>query len=498
MAETATKGKNHIGLVIVGHVDAGKSTTTGRLLFELGGIPEREMEKLREEAKAEKKESFAFAYFMDRSKEERKRGVTIACTTKEFHTKNFHFTIIDAPGHKDFIKNMISGASQADVALLLVPASKGGFETAIKKGSKAGEVKGQTRHHAELTSLLGIRQIIVGVNKMDNTSPKPYLQARFDEIASEMRRMLAQSGWKSSKTCPVIPISGWMGDNITSKSAKMPWYKGFNSVNDDGKVSGHTLVDAFNDYVLPVKRATGKKFRMPVSGVYKIKGVGDVITGRIEQGELVPSTIVKNIKKPTDIIFHPMGIKAAVNTIEMHHKSQPIAHTGDNVGINVKGLKKGEMPKAGDVMALANDDTIGNVEEFTCVVKVQDHGGELKSADGNAGKGYCPLVMVRTAKAPCLLKSINWKLSRKSMKAIAAEKNKKRKKELSKEMKETNAKMVKKGASAEVTFRPLQSFCVTSFKNCEGLGRIAVLEANALVMLGKVTSVKLKAKEEAK
>jgi len=143
------ENKEHLGLVIVGHVDAGKSTTTGHLLFKLGGISPRELEKLQAEADAQGKGSFAYAYFMDKQKDERERGVTISCTTKEFFTDKYHYTIIDAPGHRDFIKNMITGASQADVALLMVPANRGGFEVSIQKGDhKKGVIQGQTRQHA--------------------------------------------------------------------------------------------------------------------------------------------------------------------------------------------------------------------------------------------------------------------------------------------------------------------------------------------------------------
>ncbi|EER01432.1 elongation factor Tu, putative, partial [Perkinsus marinus ATCC 50983] len=164
----ATGEKTHMSIVICGHVDSGKSTTTGRLLFELGGVSEREMEKLKAEADRLGKSSFAFAFYMDRQKEERERGVTIACTTKEFFTETWHYTVIDAPGHRDFIKNMITGASQADVALLMVPAD-GNFGTAIARGNhKAGEIQGQTRQHARLINLLGVKQLVVGVNKMDS------------------------------------------------------------------------------------------------------------------------------------------------------------------------------------------------------------------------------------------------------------------------------------------------------------------------------------------
>jgi len=469
------EGKKHVGVVIVGHVDAGKSTTTGRLLFELGGLDERTLKKLEDEAKAEGKESFKFAFFMDKSKEERKRGVTIACTTKEFFTDEYHYTIIDAPGHKDFIKNMISGASQADVALLMVPANKGGFETAIQKGGN-GAVKGQTRHHAELCNLLGISQIMVGVNKMDEQSCK-YSQDRYNEIASEMRNMLKQTGWKTYKTCPVIPISGWAGDNIVAKSANMPWWKGY----DDAGKQGSTLKEAFSTWVQPPERAVGLKFRMPVSGVYKIKGVGDVITGRIEQGELEPSMKVKTQTKPTEIVFWPSGVQARVNTIEMHHKNVPLANQGDNVGVACKGLVKDNMPKVGDVMTIAGDDTIFAVETFTADVKIQDHPGELKPGDEKKG-GYTPLVLCRTAKSACRMVKINWKVTKKAMKKV------KSKKDLEK-AKEVEPPHVKAGDMASIVFQPQQPFCVTDFKNCPGLGRIAVLESNSLVMLGKISAV---------
>merc|ERR1739844_726118 len=197
-------------------------------IFELGGLPERELEKLKQEAERLGKGSFAFAFYMDRQKEERERGVTIACTTKEFYTDKWHYTIIDAPGHRDFIKNMITGASQADVALIMVPAD-GNFTTAIAKGNhKAGEIQGQTRQHSRLINLLGVKQIAIGVNKMD-CDTAAYKQSRYDEIANEMKNMLVKVGWKKDfieKNTPVLPISGWMGDNLLKKSENMGWWKG--------------------------------------------------------------------------------------------------------------------------------------------------------------------------------------------------------------------------------------------------------------------------------
>jgi len=306
----AKAGKKHIGIVIVGHVDAGKSTTTGRLLFELGGLSERELEKLKKEAQELGKDSFLFAFFLDRSKDERQRGVTIVCTTKEFFTDSYHYTIIDAPGHRDFIKNMISGASQADVALLMVPANKGGFETSIAKGNhKKGEIQGQTRQHARLCHLIGIEQLIVGVNKMDDPSVN-YSEERFKEIQGEVDKMLTKIGYKTKKI-PFIPMSGFKGENLSIKSQNMPWYKGFEVAEKDEKITGHTLLDALEKVVKPPKRDTNKPFRMPVSGVHQIKGVGDVITGRIEQGKITAGVDVK---------FYPTGCKGKAFSLEMHHK----------------------------------------------------------------------------------------------------------------------------------------------------------------------------------
>merc|ERR1712139_428665 len=283
--------KKHMSVVICGHVDSGKSTTTGRLLFELGGIDERTMTKLKEEAERLGKGSFAFAFFMDTQKDERERGVTIKCTTKEFFTDNYHYSVIDAPGHRDFIKNMITGASQADVAMIMVPAD-GNFTTAIQRGNhKAGEIQGQTRQHSRLINLLGVKQIIIGINKMD-CDVAGYKQARYDEIANEMRNMLAKVGWKKDfleNQVPYMPISGWMGDNLLKKSDNMGWWKGMD-VLYEGKETIHVdcLYDVHDVYCRVPERPVSAPMRMPVSGIYKIKGVGDVLAGRVEQGVVKP------------------------------------------------------------------------------------------------------------------------------------------------------------------------------------------------------------------
>merc|ERR1719471_1379776 len=248
----------------------------------------------------------------------------------------------------------------------MVPANRGGFETSIQKGNhKKGEVQGQTRQHARL---LGVEQIICGINKMDDKSVN-YSEERYTEIKSEVQKMLTKIGFKTKKI-PFVPMSGWNGDNLIEASTNMPWYTGFSVKPKKKTVKGHTLLDALNDVVSCPKRPTKKPFRMPVSGVYKIKGVGDVITGRIEQGVLKPNQMVE---------FAPTGVSGKAFSIEMHHKTVPKAGPGDNVGVNVKGLPKENMPKAGDVMFVQNEDGDDSppaaAQTFRAAVFVQDHPG---------------------------------------------------------------------------------------------------------------------------
>jgi elongation factor 1-alpha len=456
-------GKQHVSIVVCGHVDAGKSTTTGRLIFELGGIDERTLSKLKEEADRLGKGSFMFAFFLDRQKEERERGVTISCTTKEFFTPTKHYTIIDAPGHRDFIKNMITGASQADVALLMVPAD-GNFTTAIAKGNhKAGEVQGQTRQHSVLINLLGVKQLIVGVNKMD-CDTAGYGEPRYKEIHDEMVHMLIKVGWKKEfveQQVPIIPISGWVGDNLIKKSEKMAWWKGQDVKNEKGTIHVDTLLDALESYVCIPERPRDKPMRTPISGVYKIKGVGDVLTGRVEQGVVKPGD---------EVMFLPThsastACTGKIFTVEMHHKSVPEATCGDNVGLNVKGLNKDNMPRVGDVMVLTSDKSIGRAKAFTVQVQILNHPGELKV-------GYTPIGFVRTGRSAVKMTKIDWKIGKETGGSKAE-----------------NPPSLKANEMGQVVFEPQQPFVVDNFKNCEGLGRIAIMEGNSVVMLGKITKV---------
>jgi elongation factor 1-alpha len=458
-----------MSVVICGHVDSGKSTTTGRLLFELGGIPEREMQKLKEEAEKIGKGSFAFAFYMDTQKDERERGVTIKCTTKEFFTDEYHYSVIDAPGHRDFIKNMISGAAQADVGLLMVPAD-GNFVVAIQKGDhKSGEVQGQTRQHARLINLLGVKQLICGINKMDTSvgDYKCYDEKRYKEIRDEMQNMLKKVGWPAGfvdNKVPVIPISGFEGDNLLTKSTNMPWWEGV-TVKINKKKTTHvtTLKDALNNFVQPAERHEDKPMRLPLSGVYKIKGVGDVLTGRVEQGK---------VEAKKNVIFLPTHTKVnpcpgSIFTVEMHHKRIEYGASGDNIGMNVKGLVKENMPRVGDVMIYDSDSTLNTSASFSAQLQVLDIPGSIKP-------GYSPIGHVRCGRAACRVAQIDWRMGKETGGEKVPE-----------------ATELKTNDAALVSFVPQQPLVVDTFDNCEGLARIAFLDGNSAVMLGKVQQVNM-------
>jgi elongation factor 1-alpha len=453
------EGKQHLSLVVCGHVDAGKSTTTGHLIFKLGGIGEREMAKLQAEADAKGKSSFAFAYYMDTCKEERERGVTIQCNTKEFHTEHYHYTIVDAPGHKDYIKNMITGSGCADCGLILVPAEKGGFEAAIAKADpKAGIDEGQTRQHARLLFLLGIEQIMVGVNKMDACD---WSEARYLEIKDEFLKMITQIGFRPRRV-PIIPYSGFHGDNLVVKSDKCPWWKGWQAnVNPKTVVEGVTILDALDKLFRVPKRFPEAPLRLPVSNIYNIKGVGQIICGRVEQGTIRPGDIIG---------FAPSGLRGKkVFQIEQHHKQLTEAGPGENVGMSIKGISKDEKVEVGDVIYCEKEGILTPVKEFTAMVFVQEHPGVLK-------KGYCPVIFSRTARVACRMTEIKWKMSKKTG-----------------NVKVEHPEELSQFEQAEVVFEPTALLYLDTFEHCQGLARIAVMDSNRLKMLGKVVGVEYKA-----
>jgi elongation factor 1-alpha len=453
--------KQHVSIVVAGHVDSGKSSLTGRLLFDLGGINEREMKKLQDIADQLGKSSFAFAFYMDNQKEERARGITIACNTKEFYTPRYHYTIIDAPGHADFLRNFLAGSSQADVALLLVPADSG-FISAIQKKGEESAIPGQTRQHSRLLNLLGVKQLIVAVNKMDSCE---YSEERFNEVRDEMKRMLLQTGWTKKQIeeeIAILPTSGYHGENILKKSDKMPWWNGttVKAGSKDEKINVTCLFEAMDQMVNLPPRKVEAPLRMPVSTVHNIRGVGDVICGRLEQGVVKPGN---------EVVFLPTHTSAndcsgKVFSVEMHHQvCENGASPGDNVGLCVKGLT--QKPKPGDIMVLKNDTSLKECQTFTAQVQILDHPGQIKV-------GYTPIGFVRTSKSALRFEKINWKVGK-----------------LTGGQKVENPEFLEQNEMAEIVLRPQQHMVVETFTNCEGLGRVAILEGTVVCAIGKIISV---------
>jgi elongation factor 1-alpha len=392
---------------------------------------------------------------LDTCKEERERGVTIQCNTKEFFTEKYHYTIVDAPGHKDYIKNMITGSATADVGMLLVPAEKGGFEAAIAKADpKMGVEEGQTRQHARLLYLLGVDQLIVGINKMDACG---WSQERFEEIQAEFIKMLQLIGFKPKKV-PFIPYSGFNGDNLVEKSDKAPWYKGWSAnINPKKVMTGFTIVECLNNFIVPPKRFPEAPLRLPISNIYNIKGVGQIICGTIEQGTLRPGDIVGIV---------PSGLTGKkMFSIEQHKKVLDSAGPGNSVGMSIKGIAKDEKVQPGDIIYLEKEGALKPVKSFTAFVAVQEHPGVLKP-------GYCPVIFSRTAKVACKMTKILWKQSKKTGGA-----------------KVDNPPELSQFESAEVEFEPTAPLFLEPFEQCAALGRFAVMDSNRLKMLGKVSTV---------
>merc|ERR1711942_198030 len=371
--------KTHVNIVVLSHVDSGKSTTTGHLIYQCGGIDKRTIEKFEKESQESGKGSFKYAWVLDKLKAERERGITIDIALWKFETPKYYVTTIDAPGHRDFIKNMITGTSQADCGVLIIASGTGEFEAGISKN-------GQTREHALLAYTLGVKQLIVAVNKMDSTEP-PYSEARFEEIKKEVSGFIKKVGY-NPVAVPFVPISGWYGDNMLQTSTNMSWYKGWNVERKEGKASGTTLLEAL-DSIIPPQRPTDKPLRLPLQDVYKIGGIGTVPVGRVETGIIKPGMVV---------CFAPANVTTEVKSVEMHHESLPEAVPGDNVGFNVKNVAVKDI-KRGYVASDSKNKPACGVADFTAQVIVLNHPGQVSN-------GYSPVLDCHTAHIACKFSEI--------------------------------------------------------------------------------------------
>jgi elongation factor 1-alpha len=416
--------KPHMNLVTIGHVDHGKSTLVGRLLFDTKNISEDAMRKLKELAKELKKETFEFAFVMDSLKEERERGVTIDVMHKRFDTNKFYFTVIDAPGHRDFVKNMITGASQADAAIIVV--------------SGKDSVQEQTKEHAFLIKVLGVKQVIIAINKMDAVD---YDEAKFNKVKEDVEKLLKSIGYDTSKI-PFLAVSAWKGDNVAEKSTNMPWYK------------GKTLLEALDNLEAP-KPATDKPLRIPIQDVYTITGIGTVPVGKVEAG---------TIKIGDAVTFTPSGAKGDVKSIEMHHEQVQEAGPGDNIGFCVRGVGKNDI-KRGDICAQAAT-APKVVKEFEAQIIVLQHPNVLT-------KGYTPVFHCHTAQVACKITEILKKMDPKTGQVMAE-----------------NPDFIKTGDAAIVKVVPTKPLVIETVKDTPALGRFAIRDMGMTVAAGVVLSTK--------
>ncbi|CAN3355304.1 elongation factor 1-alpha [Diutina catenulata] len=437
------KEKNHVNLVVIGHVDAGKSTTTGHLIYKCGGIDKRTIEKFEKEAEELGKGSFKYAWVLDKLKAERERGITIDIALWKFETPKYHVTVIDAPGHRDFIKNMITGTSQADCAILIIASGVGEFEAGISKD-------GQTREHALLAYTLGVKQLIVAINKMDSVK---WDKNRFEEIVKETTNFVKKVGY-NPKAVPFVPISGWNGDNMIEASTNCPWYKGWEKETKAGKSTGKTLLEAI-DAIEPPTRPTDKPLRLPLQDVYKIGGIGTVPVGRVETGVIKPGMVVT---------FAPAGVTTEVKSVEMHHEQLSEGVPGDNVGFNVKNVSVKEI-RRGNVCGDSKNDPPMGCSSFNAQVIVLNHPGQISA-------GYSPVLDCHTAHIACKFAELIEKIDRRTGKSM-----------------EANPKFVKSGDAAIVKMEPTKPMCVEAFTDFPPLGRFAVRDMRQTVAVGVIKSV---------
>merc|ERR1711939_493766 len=360
-------------------------------------------------------------------------------------TPKYYVTIIDAPGHRDFIKNMITGTSQADCGVLIIASGTGEFEAGISKN-------GQTREHALLAYTLGVKQLIVAVNKMDSTEP-PYSQARFEEIQKEVSGFIKKVGY-NPVAVPFVPISGWHGDNMLQTSTNMSWYKGWNVERKEGKASGTTLLEAL-DSIIPPQRPTDKPLRLPLQDVYKIGGIGTVPVGRVETGIIKPGMVVT---------FSPANISTEVKSVEMHHESMAEAVPGDNVGFNIKNVSVKDI-KRGYVTSDSKNKPACGIADFTAQIIVLNHPGQVSN-------GYSPVLDCHTAHIACKFSELTEKLDRRTSKKT-----------------EDNPKFVKKGDACMARLVPTKPMCVEAFKAYAPLGRFAVRDMRQTVAVGVIKDV---------
>ncbi|MFH1325142.1 MAG: translation elongation factor EF-1 subunit alpha [archaeon] len=421
------KEKPNMNIVFVGHVDAGKSTIIGRLMFDSGAVSDQELTKLKTEAEKHGKQGFEFAYVMDKYKEERERGVTIDLSYRKIMTQKNQVTIIDAPGHRDFVKNMITGASQADAAFLVISAPSG--------------VQPQTTEHLWLLRTAGVKNIAIAINKMDDVG---YKEETYNKVKEDVSKLLKTVGIDAEKT-PFIACSGLKGDNIVKKSENMSWYK------------GQTIMEHFDMFPQP-EPLINLPMRMPVQDVYEITGIGTVPVGKIVTGVM---------KKGSKVLVLPgrtgKGVEGELKTIEMHHDQLDTAEAGDNVGINIRGVGKKDIAR-GDVVCDASK-PVPIVEEFVATITVINHPTVL-------AKGYTPVFHIHTAQVPCKITELIAQIDPRTGGVL-----------------KEHPDFLKNGDAATVKIQPQGNLCLETQKENPAMSRFSIRDAGATVAAGMCTEI---------
>ncbi|RGP77610.1 elongation factor 1-alpha [Fusarium longipes] len=317
-----SSNKRSISFVVVGHVDAGKSTLMGRLLLELKFVEKHTIDRYRKQAEKSGKQSFALAWVMDQRSEERERGVTIDIATNHFETDKTSFTILDAPGHRDFVPNMIAGASQADFAILVIDANTGAYEKGLK---------GQTREHVLLLRSLGVQRLVIAVNKLDMVG---WSQGRYDEIVQQVSGFLSGLGFVS-KNIDFVPISGLNGDNLATRTEAIAasWY------------TGPTLIEALENSEPTTARALKNPFRMSISEVFRSQLGTTTIAGRVDAG---------SFQIGDALLVQPSGEQAYVKSIMVDTDMQDWAVAGQNVSVSLTDIDPIHI-RVGDMLCHTKD-----------------------------------------------------------------------------------------------------------------------------------------------
>ncbi|XP_078166572.1 uncharacterized protein LOC144561482 [Carex rostrata] len=432
--------KRHLNVVFIGHVDAGKSTTGGQILFLSGQVDDRTIQKYEKEAKEKSRESWYMAYIMDTNEEERVKGKTVEVGRAHFETETTRFTILDAPGHKSYVPNMISGASQADIGVLVISARKGEFETGYEKG-------GQTREHVLLAKTLGVAKLVVVVNKMDDPTVN-WDKSRYDEIESKMSPFLKTSGYNVKKDVQFLPISGLMGSNMKERLDKKTcsWW------------DGPCLFEVLDKIEVPLGDPKGP-VRMPM--IDKYKDMGTIVMGKIESG---------SIKRGDNLLVMPNKANVKVLSVHCDENEVEIAGPGENVRVKLSGIEEEDVLSGFVLSSISNPVTA--VTEFHAQLQILEL---LDNAIFTAG--YSAVLHIHSVVEECEIVE------------LIEEIDTKRKKDDSKKKKPKKPRFVKNGAVVVCRVQVNNLICIENFSVFPQLGRFTLRSEGKTVAVGKVVNL---------